>query len=477
MLLKNSIIFGATMVLKGALSFALIAIFTRLLSADSYGDYAIIIALVGVADVFGFMWIRHAIMRHITDEQGESDKSYFTNAIAIYAVIGAFTLIVSWLLNMTGVIDAKSQHLLYELLGLIIAAEALSNIAILMARLRLKLGMFFTLSIIKPILALGIGSLLILNGHGVNGAIWALLGSCLIASALGLIGIKDFRHIKTSLVNESTIKAILTYGLPLIAALSIQSAVKVTDRLLLEGLIGGDITGLYAAAQDIPYKLLTILISAIHLAGYPLAVKALEGKGEAACREQLKTNCAFLAAILFPAALAIGLLAPQLAHIFLGQEFRPFAAQYFAVFAGIAALSCAIQYYFILSCHLSKKTNVMIIPFLIALAINFGTGFILIPTMAEQGAIWGSALAYGFLLIASIIIGMRIFPMPLPICDLRKIILATALMGAVIASVDFGLGIAPLLLYTILGGGIYLAVLTLLNPMNIRQHLKTAIKR
>lgn len=477
MLVKNSAIFAATTILKGALSFILIAVFTRLLNADSYGDYAIIIVIVNFADVFGFLWVRHYLMRHVMDEPKEEERVFLVNSFAIYLFIGAICVLASFALGASGIIENTEQALLYKLLGLVILSEAISNIVILLARLRLKLGFFFMLSVIKPLLALAIGGTLIYSGLGVQGAVWGLLISCVIASILGLIALPDFKKLSPKSINPKTVKAILVFGLPLITALAVQSAIRATDRLLLEGMIGGDITGLYAAGQDIPYKLLTILISAIHLSAYPMVVKALETKGHEACIAQLKVNCVFLAGILLPAATAIAMLAPQLTNIFLGEAFRPFAIKYFPIFAGISAISCVIQYYFVLSFNLSKKTKLIIIPFIIALMINAGVGFYLIPSMAEQGAMWGSFLSYAFLLIVTIILGARTFPLPFPIIDISKVILSTLMMAASLWFANLGIGFIALIIYTILGGGVYALSLLILNPMNLRQYVRKLAKR
>lgn len=470
-MIKNSLIFGLTTLIKGALSFALIATYTRLLSADSFGDYAIIIALINVADVFGFMWLRQVLMRHITDEEDKADQAYFANALLISAIIAGAALILSLILVTIGVLSSEGQEILYELLGLIVFTESVSNLVILMARLRFKLGLFFLISIAKPLIALTAGTLFILNGFDVAGAVWGILISCALASLLGVLKLSDFHTLKQAQISRQGLRAVFAFGLPLIAALSIQSLIKATDRILLEGIIGGDITGLYAAAQDIPYKLLTILITAIHLAAYPLAVKALDYGSQEQCRAQLSINAALLWAVALPAAAAIAILSPSLAHVFLGEAFRPFAIQYFGIFAAISLINCAAQYYFVLSFNLSKKTKLLIPAFLIALAINAALGIALIPSLGAQGAMIGSAAAYSALLLSVAFLGWRIFPLPIPIAAIVKITLAAAAMSAALLTIDLGVGILPLAGDIVIGGTVYAAAIWLLNPMNVKRYI------
>ncbi len=458
MLARHSLIFGITILIKGLLSFATIAVFTRLLNVEEYGVYAIIIAIVSFLDVFGFMWLRHALMRHITDKETETDETYFNNTFMLYMIIAVVCAALG-----------HFYHPMFGLVGFLAAVEALSNLVILMTRIRLSLKIFVALNLLKPLIALALGAYLIKAGFGVDGALWALLAACILASIIGIAISPDFKSFSVSTRSQSQIRAILAFGLPLIAALGIQSAIQVTDRLLLGAMIGEGVTGLYAAAQDIPNKILIMIASAIHMAAYPLAVKALDHEGQDAARTQLRTNITALWAILCPAACALAVLSAPLTTLFLGQDFRPFAAQTMPLFAAIAVLNCVTQYYVILAFNLAKRTALMTFPFLLALLLNAGIGIALIPSLGAMGAIWGSAAAYGFLFIAAMLVSRKIFPMPVPLMDLTKITLAALIMSAVLMILN-----SPSLLLNVpLGLVIYAAALWLLNPASLKERVKS----
>ena len=465
MIVKNSFLFGISIITKGLLNFVIIAVFTRMLPADAFGDYAIAIALVGFADVFGFMWLRQALMRHMTDDKTEGDAAYLTNITMLYS---AAALTVS----IIGLILPTPQGLIWQCIGILAAAEALSNLAVLIARLRLNLKLFFVLNLVKPLVALGLGAALIHYGWGASGALWALLAGCGIAALIGLCLARDFKTLAPRHVNKQTMRAIAVFSLPLVATLSIQSAIQTTDRVLLETLIGGDITGLYAAAQDIPAKLLIIGVSAVHMAAYPLIVKAFERGDMNECRTRLIHHAACLWGILCPSALALAVLSAPLANLFLGAEFRPFAVQYMPVFAAIAVLNALIQYYWMLAFNLSRQTLMMIAPFALSLVINAVAGWALIPQLGANGAILGSALSYGSLLMAAIVLGRRVFSLPLPVMPLAKITLAAMVMALVLYILKPGNGPAALIAAILIGGAVYGGALWLCNPLDLRRAIK-----
>ncbi|MGB0720703.1 MAG: oligosaccharide flippase family protein, partial [Bdellovibrionales bacterium] len=400
----------------------------------------------------------------MTDQGKESDSRIITNAALLYVAMLAVTLAV--IMAVTTIINTNDT---YRMLFFLVLGEALSNAAILIARLRLSLKLFAVLSILKPLLTLCLGVILIEAGFGVTGALAALGLAAILAAIIGGIRLRDFKTLSRKRIGAKDIGALLRFGLPLIAALSVQSAVKSTDRILLETLMGSDITGLYAAAQDIPLKLLTLLIGAVHLAVYPLAVKALDHGGPASCRKQLARNAALLAGVLCPAVFGIIILAPQLSAVFLGVPYRGFATVYIGIFALIAAVNMITQYYFILAFNLSRQTRRMVMPFIAAFTINAAAGVVLIPVIGAAGAVIGSALAYAVMLAMAVTRARDIFPMPLPLDALVKILAASAVMSVLALSVQIRSPLLDLGITTLVAGGAYLIAVFVLDPMDIRK--------
>ncbi len=476
MLVKNSLVYGTLSIVRGLLGFLVVTVYTRLLPPADYGDYAIIVAIIGFADAFAFLWLRHAIMRHITHKESPGDRAYLANAGLLYLLMCAASLVICAALTSSGMFAGSKPGLLYELLGFQIVAEAVSNLAIVMARIRLQHRLFFALNIIKSGLILGFGVLLIEAGYGVVGAAWALLLAALAACVIGLVGTKDFRSIGLRLINRKILRDIGAFGLPLVIVLSVQSGVRATDRLLLDYLIGGDVTGLYSAAQDIPFRLLNLAMMAIHLAAYPLAVQKLDHEGEESCRAQLVQNYTLLMGIALPSVVGMTVLAPGLANIFVGEAFRPFLVEYLGWFALLAFINCFIQYYLSLSFNFAKKTNALVFPFLGALLINFIVSYFGILIIGMPGAIAGCFLAYIFLLGAVIWMARKIFPMPLPLVPTAQIALGSVCMAVSLWVLGAGDDIPGFALSALVGGVVYASVLFLCDTGGVRAALAGILK-
>ncbi len=463
MLVKNSTIYGVTAIIRGVLGFLVISVYTRLMVPAEYGDYAVIIAVISLIDALGFMWLRHTLMRHIKYDR--DDSHYLSNIVIIYIIVALLCLAASFLTSM---FFRPTNTGLFILIGILIIFEASSNFIIFFVRMKLQNRLFFIISILKPLVTLVSGAVFLHMGYGIKGALFGILVSAVICTLSGVFS-PYLRNTKLSFYDRKTAVSILLFGTPLIIASSMQFAVKATDRVLIELFIGGDATGLYSVAQDIPLKIMVLIMSSIHLAAYPLAVKKLEDEGIDACREQLAVNFTLLLAISLPTLIGLCVLAPGFITIVVGEEFRKFTVGNIVYFSLIAFINCLSQFYFALSFQLSKRTKLLVIPFSIALLVNLGVGYIGILQIGVMGAAVGSFLAYVILLAVIIFTSRQVFPMVVPFVDSIKIIISSMIMGAVLLHFRNMEGILTLLLSITTGTLIYFALLFVMNVAGVRR--------
>jgi O-antigen/teichoic acid export membrane protein len=476
MLVKNSIIYGLVSILRGIVTFLAISAYTRLLSPAEYGNYAILVAIVGFVDSFAFLWIRHTMMRHITYGDDGMNVEYLTNSLILYTLMAVISVVIGGAISPIFFDSTQDKIFLVSILAALIVLEAASNFVTFFARIRLLNSLFSFLNVAKPLLSLMAGAWLVYLGYGVNGAIYGMLAGSLVCTIVGIIYTSDLKKARHSLYSKRTISNIILFGAPLILAMSVQFAISVTDRFLLKILISDEVTGMYSVAQDLPMKLLVLIMSSIHLAAYPIAVKKFEQGGIPACKKQLSDNITLLYAISFPALVGMCVLAPGLINILIGEAFREFTIKYMAYFAVIAFLNCLIQFYFVLSFQLSKKTGLLVWPFLISLLINLAVSYFGILKIGVWGAILGAFAAYLFLLIAVILISRKIFPMPFPLKPILQITLASAVMGGILLLLS-GEGLLNLIISIIIGLIIYAGLIIGLNVANSRVFLQELRKK
>ncbi len=472
MLIKNSLIFAGTTLVKGVCAFLVIAAFTRLLSPAEYGQYIILFSVMIFVDAFAFQSVRHCVIRHVTSDRRDSDEGYMKSVMQVYAALGAVCISVPVILSAFGLTAFTDNALLFALLGVLILAEALSRLIIDMGRIRNNYDVFVVVNIAKPLLSLAIGAGLIVMGQGVAGAIYGMLIGTVLSIVYGLARSTDVRLPSFRTLDRDVLMGMAAFGLPLVVTFFIQSGMDLSNRFLLQGLIGDEIVGLYSAAQDVPSKLLNLVILGVHIAAYPLAVKALEDGGVEACRKQLEKNFLLLMGVSLPSVVGMVVLTPYMANIFVGEAFRPFMLQYFGVFVVLAFVNAIVQYYLLLAFNLSKTNKKLIMPFLLSFLVMVGVGLLLIPAYQADGAIWAAICGYGVLFVSAFLAGRRVFALPFPVKDTLKILAATAIMAAAvhfIGSYDVaGHNLAFLALAVTIGGLVYAACIAAMDVAEIR---------
>lgn len=478
MLVKNSLIYGATAALSGLFAFLVIAVYTRMLSPGEYGHYSVAVAIITFTDAFVFLWVRQSILRHVKPRHHKDDAAYLANAFLLYSGLAAACILLAPVaMKLWSLHDPSTPSFLY-ILGLLSAAEAASNLVILLARVRLRHNAFFILTVLKPGLTLGLGVILVKMGYGVAGALYGMLASLIICIAVGTSGNKEIRHPHLELKSRAIINDILAFGLPLVLALSIQSAIRITDIMLIGAMLGLSATGLYAAAQDLPSKILMLLMSSIHLAAYPLAAQALDHEGVEACRTQLRSNFTLLVGLSLPAAVGLAVLSPLFAHYFVGPEFRGFVGRNMGWFVAISFMNSIVQYYFILAFNLSRKNKSIMLPFIGAWLVNLAVGYVGIRMMGIMGAAVGSFTAYAFLLTVVVAMSRRVFPLPIPWKNLFHITVASLAMACVVFFFEHQTAYPLQLVVCIFVGALtYAGVLYGFNTAHVREELPRYIQR
>jgi O-antigen/teichoic acid export membrane protein len=350
----------------------------------------------------------------------------------------------------------------YWLLGVgLLWAQAWFQINLQLLRVSLDPMQFGVLAITKAAVALLAGGVLAYQGWGAEGLIVGLLVGTILPSLCVLK--KEWQHVSRGLVDLNLIIRIATYGLPLTASAAFGSITFGAGRFMLGWLKGSQAVGVFSVAYDLSQNTITLLMMVINLAAYPIAIRVLEERGIKAAQNQLRHNSILLFAIAFPAAVGLALVSVNVAHFVLGAEFRDFAHMIMPWIALAALIQGIKAYYLDLAFQLGRRTVMQIWPVLAASIINIALNLWWIPIWGIKGAVLAAVWSYATALALSWRLGRRIFPLPFPVVELGKIVLATLGMAIGIWPFLSLRGVPALLGQVAWGGGIYVLMLWILN--------------
>jgi len=272
-----------------------------------------------------------------------------------------------------------------------------------------------------------------LAGAGITGLAGSLALAPLPAIALGAWLLS--RHPPQVHGPETTIPRVLREATPLAAYAGLLLLCPRVEFLVLRGMRGDAVTGLFLTALNVVWPL-SLVPSAVAAGAMPaLTREALEGRGLVRQRTSA-TLCLFAA----PAAVGLFLVAPRLVPFVFGAEFAPAAPW-------LRLLTLALVPLFLnglLSWALIAAGRAPLLPWLLAarIAAAFALALVLVPRFGATGAAVGFVTAEVFLLLLGLAACSRArFPVPFA-GPVGLALLATVPMALAVSGVRHSLPLA-----------------------------------
>lgn len=453
-------------IVQGVVGFLTIVLFTRLLSPEDFGRYALAFSVMTLAHVAVFSWLEAAMARFWAAETpGPGMAGHFASLYrAAFGLSGVFVLVATVALWLWPADPLFKVALAAGLAGA-------------PARCLLKLGQerFRAAGEVRKAagldMAVAIGGLTIGVGFALAG--WGgaapLLGLGLAPlAALPFVLPGELRQARGARFEPARVRTYAQYGYPIAMSLALTVVLASTDRFLLATFMDEAAVGAYHAGYSIANRTLDVLFLWLGSAGQPALVMALERGGaerlKVAAREQLST---FLL-IGLPAAAGVALVAVPLSEVLIGEDLRGAAASITPWIALSALLYGLTAYYFGQAFTLGRKTKHLLVAMAIPAGANVILNLILVPRFGVMGAAWATAASFGLGLIATQLIGRRVLALPVPWESLIRCLIATGIMALAVSALPRLGGLVELILDATVGGLVYAAAALTLNAAGVR---------
>lgn len=452
-------------IVQGVVGFLAIILFTRLLSPEDFGRYALAFSVMTLAHVAVFSWLEAAMARFWAAQtpgaaQGHFASLYRTAFILSAGFLGLAGLAI-WLLPIDPLLRLA---LAVGLAG----APARCLVKLAQERFRAEgevaKSARLDMAVTAGGLAIGVGFAL----TGAGGAA-PLLGLGLAPlAALPFVLPGELRQARGGAFEAGRVREYAMYGYPIAASLALTVVLSSTDRFVLDWYLGEAAVGAYHASYSIANRTLDVLFLWLGTAGQPALVMALERGGmdrlKVAAREQLST---FLL-IGLPAAAGVALVARPLSEVLIGEELRTAAASVTPWIALSALLFGLTAYYFGQAFTLGKKTRRLLLAMTVPAGLNVVLNLILVPRFGLMGAAWATAASFGLGMLATMLIGRRVVALPIPWESLARCGVATAVMALAVAQLPALGGMVELMLDAGVGVIVYAAAALTLNAAGVR---------
>lgn len=441
--------------MAGIITFPLL---TRSLSVAEYGILGLITASLTLFVAFGKLGVQHAVIRYYAqiknnnisfsmDEMNSTLVMLFVAFATITTglwILTGFTLLprVSKFENITQLSLLASGIVFLRLLGSGILNYMRAQQRSAVVGFTLILNRYLYLVLIIGVMFLYELSLVI------------VLVSMLIAEIIG-IGFAarkywpDF-HFKLREVTAPLGKAMLLYGMPLMMLETLGLVMRLSDRYIIQALLGENELGMYSASYNLAAYLDLIILAAMVQALKPYYMQLWETDGAIKTKAFLADGMHTYLVVGVPLITLFSLVSPHLLSFLASDKYSP--GTIIIPFVAFSFLLEGSMHFLAAGLYIKKNTKALMFWGGLATVLNLGLNLIAIPLFGILGAAVVTIVSYFVFVIG---VSFRAFQFLSFNISLRIPLLITMLsliVYVLLFNLDYGSDIVNLAAKGLLGG-------------------------
>ncbi len=412
-------------------------ILTRNLTIEDYGLVGLVTASLTLAVALGKLGLQHSVIRYFSQVDNDRGRwSLSQLGSTVFLLFGILAIITTSLWLFVGLRVVPQVLESPKLPALFVAASGLvfvrlsssSIINFLRAQERSALVGFYQVCFRFLALALLLLTLLVFP------VLTPLLFICgmLIAECIAVcIVFRRFRigaPLTLTGFSATLTRALLVFGLPLMVLESLGLVLRLSDRYLIEGMLGATELGQYSASYNLTQYLEVIVLSGLVQAVKPRYNALWEREGAATTQAFLARGLQVCLVLGIPLITVFSLTAPHLLNILASPKFEagtviiPYVATSYLIEGALVFLGAGL--------YLFKNTRVLMFSSALATIANLALNVILIPKYGIMGA------------AAATVVSIILF--------------SYLVTRAAFSRVSFRISLQPVILVTILSIGLYI---------------------
>jgi O-antigen/teichoic acid export membrane protein len=456
-------------ILPAGIGFGAVALYTRLLSPESFGIYALLLSTSFFVGLLGFTWLRVAALR-MAAAVAPSDEANLKVTIGLG--FAGMSIVVSVVIVAIVRIYQPAWGWMPALLtaGCAVASGWFElNVAIMQARLRVLTYSLLQMS--RAVLALGGSVALIAAGFKAN----ALLGGFIIGNCAGFGALGIWREAAASgRFDRKILHQIFHFGWP-VSATAIGNLSVTFLRYLLNWLRGSAAVGIFAAASDFSQQSIGLLIGTATIAGQPLAFRARDLGKHDELIEQLRNNARLIFAVGFPATVGLIAISGPFSDVYLGPRFHVHTGLVMAISAAVMFFSGLRTSYFEQVFEIALRTRAIAVNTVLRLVLVVAPSFWLVGNYGAVGAAIAVLISETLGLIVSVVWANRVIYVPIPWMSWAKVVVATGAMVAVLLLIPGKSTVVGLALAIVAGVAVYAAAIAATHVRGLRMYASSFV--
>ena len=477
--LRNYATAGLVSALVGVVSFP---IMTRNLSIADYGLLGLIASSITLFVAVGKLGVQHALVRFCAqirhgNSRFDSLELHSTVGVLFLAFAGVTTAL--WLLAghlvLPHVLQSEEIGTLFSVAAGVVFVRLLGSGVINFLRARQRSGAVA----LSQTIARGANLALILVLLFAGGLDLHHLLICLLLAELAGVTHAAWRYrpdfsFARSAVSAALTRAMLVYGLPLMLLEALGLVLRLSDRYLIEALLGVTELGQYAASYNLVAYLDLIVLAALVQALKPRYLQIWESEGAEPTRRFLAGALRVFLVVGAPSVALFSLTGPHLLGLLAGERYLPGTAIIPLITLSFL-LEGAVQFS-AAGLHIREETRSLMLWGAVASAVNLALNVAFIPVYGIVGAASVTVLSYLVFGVGVTFAACRHLRFRVPLRAPLIMALASALVYALLGGADFGPDVVDLIAKGALGAAPLAATLIAVDAPT-RRWLHSLVRR
>ena len=259
---KQSLVYGIGHVLARLITFLLLPLYTNTFNQEEYGAISLAYAFIGFALIIYRHGMDTALMKFSVQTAGDERIKYITTIILSQTLTGIlFTFLIYITRSYTAIwVIGTDRPEWMMFLCVILFLDCMWNLPLLILRSEERAVPFISLSLINVITTMALNIIFVVyKGQGIEGVFRANI----IASGLAFLLSTPiiFNRTNLSFFDKEILKKIFHFSLPFLPAGIFTMVMELSDRYILEWLIGTAEVGLYSAGKKMGMLGLTVVMA------------------------------------------------------------------------------------------------------------------------------------------------------------------------------------------------------------------------
>lgn len=470
---------GTLSALAGVVTFPIL---TRNLTVEEYGILGLIMATLTLFIAIGKLGFQHAVIRfyaQITHSDGDwSTNNMHSTVLVVFGTLAMLTTVI-WLLSGNLIMPSTLQYdgmgSLFTVASLTVFLRLFGSAFLNFLRASERSGKVAKVQVtMRYCYILFVVAMLFVSGLTPFKVLVCILLAEIVAFSSSLYYYRDRITFSLSDFRGDLAKSMLMYGAPLMVLETLGVLLRLTDRYLIQGMLGEVELGMYSASYNLTAYLEIIVLATVTQALRPVYMKLWERDGVEPTKEFLSSTFHIYLAVGIPFVALFSATAPHLLNFLASPKFAP--GTIIIPFVTMSFMLDGCVHWLGAGLYVKRNTRVLMKWSFVAAVTNLTLNVMVIPKFGILGASVVTVISFSLFIVGVTASASKYLSFDIDWVTPVKIAVMSLAVYFLLTNLDFGAELTNLFVKGFVGGGFCLIGLLVIDA-RVAQQFKALIDR